>query len=186
MKNVLLIGDSIRIGYQEYVKEKLEGKAEVFFPGENSRFVQYTLRYISIWAESLDTEKIDTVHWNNGIWDILRLDGEESLTPKDWYIQLLERTYRKIRMYFPNAKIIFALTTSVKESWRPGKSMLYNNEIEEYNQAAAELMKSLGVEVNDLYSVSSEFDDSMRRDWVHFNEKGSSVLADAVVKALGI
>ena len=53
---------------KEYVKEKLEGKAEVFFPGENSRFVQYTLRYISIWAESLDTEKIDTVHWNNGIW----------------------------------------------------------------------------------------------------------------------
>lgn len=35
MKNVVLIGDSIRIGYDKTIKSELEGKANVFFPEEN-------------------------------------------------------------------------------------------------------------------------------------------------------
>ena len=31
MKKVLLLGDSIRMGYDEYVREILKGKAEVYF-----------------------------------------------------------------------------------------------------------------------------------------------------------
>ena len=46
MKNVLLIGDSIRIGYGKAVKRTLEGKANVYFPTENCRFASYVLRYL--------------------------------------------------------------------------------------------------------------------------------------------
>ena len=31
MKNLLLLGDSIRMGYDSFVKEKLEGRMNVFF-----------------------------------------------------------------------------------------------------------------------------------------------------------
>ena len=50
MKNIYLIGDSIRFGsatspgYEIYVKEKLDGKCNVYSPDENCRFAQYTLR----------------------------------------------------------------------------------------------------------------------------------------------
>ena len=44
MKKVLLIGDSIRQGYDRYVKMSLEGEAEVFYPEENCRFSVYVLR----------------------------------------------------------------------------------------------------------------------------------------------
>ena len=46
MKNVLLIGDSIRVGYDKSVKKSLEGIANVYFPEDNCRFASYLLRYI--------------------------------------------------------------------------------------------------------------------------------------------
>ena len=85
---------------------------------------------------------------------------------------------------FPNAKIIFALSTPVIEEWGNPNFMRYNKEIREYNNAAQELMKKLGVQVNDLYSVAEQLGESFRSDWVHYNEEGSKLLADAVIKAL--
>ena len=46
MKNVLLVGDSIRAGYDKSVRESLKNIANVYFPEENCRFASYVLRYI--------------------------------------------------------------------------------------------------------------------------------------------
>ena len=40
MKKVVLLGDSIRMNYCKYVKSKLEGIAEVYYPDDNCRFAQ--------------------------------------------------------------------------------------------------------------------------------------------------
>ena len=190
MKRIYLIGDSIRFGavnspgYGVYVKEKLNGTAEVYYPNDNCRFAQYTLRYLYDWANSVDTKNIDVVHWNNGLWDVLRLHGDEPLTPIEMYVEFLERIYKKLRLLFPNAKIIFALSTPVIEEWGNPNFMRYNKEIREYNNAAQKLMEKLGVQVNDLYSVAEQLGESFRSDWVHYNEEGSKLLADAVIKAL--
>ena len=47
MKNVLLVGDSIRIGYDKSVALTLEGKANVCFPKENCRFASFVLNRVS-------------------------------------------------------------------------------------------------------------------------------------------
>ena len=44
MKNLLLVGDSIRMGYDKSVKKTLEGRVNVIFPAENCRFASYLLR----------------------------------------------------------------------------------------------------------------------------------------------
>lgn len=192
MKKIYLIGDSIRFGatnspgYGIFVKEKLKNVAEVYAPDDNCRFAQYTLRHLYEWRKLIEAEEIDIVHWNNGLWDVIRLNGDEPLTPIDVYTLFLERVYKKIKIFFPNAKIIFALSTPVVEEWANPDFIRYNKEIEEYNSAARELMERLGVQINDLYSVASKFDLSLRSDWVHYNEVGSKLLADAVVEALGI
>ena len=41
MKSLLLIGDSIRMGYDKSVKRTLAGKANVIFPEENCRFASF-------------------------------------------------------------------------------------------------------------------------------------------------
>lgn len=197
MKNVFLIGDSIRHGsyrvtkysdlspgYGVYVKEQLEGIANVYAPDENCRFAQFTLRFLHKWAKEVPAEQIDIVHWNNGLWDALRLFGDEPLTPLNVYGDMLKRVYKRIQFLFPNAKVIFALSTSVIEEWAHPEFIRYNHEIEQYNAKAIEVMNELGVEINDLYSLSQTFDNSLHSDWVHFDEQGSRILAEAVVKAL--
>ena len=75
MKNLLLLGDSIRMGYDSFVQEKLAGRMNVFFAEDNGRFVQYTLRALSDWKGKLSLPEIDVVHWNNGLWDVLHLNA---------------------------------------------------------------------------------------------------------------
>ena len=67
MKNILLLGDSIRQNYQEYVRENLYGVAEVYYPNDNGRFCQFTLRYLHEWVLSLSKHgeiAFDIVHFN--------------------------------------------------------------------------------------------------------------------------
>ena len=189
MKNIYLIGDSIRFGapgspgYGTFVKEQLQGKANVFAPDDNCRFAQYTLRYLHEWASNIDREKIDIVHWNNGLWDVLRLFGDEPLTDIDTYGIMLKRVYQRIKFLFPNAKVIFALSTAVVEEWGRPDFFRYNSEIRQYNKKAIEIMNELGVQINDLYTLSSGFDNSLHSDWVHFGVEGSKILADKVIEA---
>lgn len=189
MKNIFLIGDSIRFGaigsdgYGMHVKEKLEGIANVYAPNDNCRFASYTLRYLHEWANQVEKEKIDIVHWNNGLWDVLRLFGDDPFTDIESYGIMLRRVYNRIKFLFPNAKIIFALSTSVIEEWANPEFFRYNKDIEQYNEKAKEVMNELGVEVNDLYSLSKSFDNSLHSDWVHFGTEGSKILADKVIEA---
>ena len=63
MKNVLLIGDSIRMGYDEAVKTALEGKANVLFPEENCQFIYYVFRYFHEWLDRLGVRGEDQKAW---------------------------------------------------------------------------------------------------------------------------
>ena len=192
MKNLYLIGDSIRFGaygctpqspgYGVYVKEMFKERANVYAPNENCRFAQYTLRYLHEWAGAVpNKEEIELVHWNNGLWDVLRLFSDQPFTEINYYGQTLKRIYQRIKMLFPNAKVIFALSTSVKEQWANKDFIRYNSEIELYNQKAVEVLSPLGVKFNDLYSTTKAFNDDLRSDWVHYGEEGSKILAKQVV-----
>lgn len=192
MKRIFLIGDSIRhglateesrkLGYGYHVKQKLEGVAEVYAPDDNSRFLQYTLRYLHEWAASVPTqETIDAVHWNNGLWDVLRLFGDEPFTPIEIYKEYLVRVNKRIKFLFPNAKIIFALSTPVSEEMATKDFYRKNNDIMEYNNAAIEILTPLGVAINDLYTPALSLRENAKHDWVHYNEEGAKVLADIVI-----
>jgi len=192
MKNIFLIGDSIRYGstagnspgYGVYVKEMLAGKAHVYAPNENCRFVQYTQRYLHEWVKEIDRESIDVVHWNNGLWDLLHIEGDDAFTDLDTYVHLLRRVHKRICCTFPNARVIFALNTAVIESLAKPDFIRYNAEIEAYNAAAAALMTELGVEINDLYAVTKDMGPDLHADWVHYNEEGSKILAQKVVEKI--
>lgn len=196
MKNIFLIGDSIRHGSEAYcspgygvfVRDGLKGRANVYMPKENCRFAQHTLRGIRDWAwEIRDVAPImDVVHFNCGIWDIMPTKNGEPLTPVEFYVYLLERIYKEIRILFPKARIVFALTTALLEKGGPVEKDGYNQRIEQYNAAARERLEPLGVEINDLYSLSSEFDVTYyaNGDWVHQNDKGAQILADAVMQSI--
>ena len=209
MKNLLLLGDSIRMGYDSFVKEKLEGRANVYFSEDNGRFAQYTLRALHDWKGALSLPEIDLVHWNNGLWDVLHLnsfaaggDGEaegetispenvpakfqfdkDPLTPPDMYRYMIGRVLTRIRQLFPKAEIIFATTTPVIEE-QANWAYRSNAEIDAYNRIAREVLRPRGVRINELGKFAAEKCQSLHRDWVHYNEEGSSLLADEIIQYL--
>ncbi len=191
MKKVILVGDSIRFGaegspgYGKYVKESIKGRADVYLIDENCRFAQYTLRYFHEWLKKSGFDRVDVIHWNNGLWDLLHVAGDERVfTPLDVYLDTVERIYLQMRRLCPEAKIIFATNTYVIEDEHPENLVRYNKEIEEYNVAVINKLTSLGVEINDLGAITKDIDPSMHSDWVHYTEEGSKILASAVTEKI--
>lgn len=191
MKNVLLIGDSIRMGYDKSVKKTLEGKVNVIFPGDNCRFASYVLRYIHEYFDGCKGEDIDVIHWNAGLWDCLRLFEEEPHTPLDVYEYYIDRICVRIKKLCPNAKVIFATSTKVLSEKMDVNFKRYNEEIEKYNEVATRVVKKYGFEVNDLYALSATLPEDAHSDAVHYyTPVGTKAFTDQVLsyvtKALGI
>lgn len=182
MKNVLLIGDSIRMGYDKAVKKTLEGKANVYFPEDNCRFASYILRYIHEYTSLVKDGDVDVVHWNAGLWDCLRLFEEEPHTPIDVYAYYIDRICIRIKKIFPNAMVIFATSTRVQSEKMQKNFKRYNEEIEKYNEAAIHVVKKHGFAVNDLYAVSATLPDEAHSDPVHYyTPMGTEAFTNAVL-----
>lgn len=193
MKNLLLIGDSIRRGYDQSVRKTLEGRANVIFPADNCRFASYLLRHFNEYFENegLKGEEVDVIHWNAGLWDCLRMFEEEPHTPIDVYAYYIERVCVRIKKLCPNAKVIFATSTSVLSEEMSKDFKRYNEEIEQYNEAAVNVVKKYGFEVNDLYAVSKTLPKEAHSDPVHYyTPQGTEVFTNQVLScvlpALGI
>ena len=186
MKKVLLIGDSIRMGYCNYVKEALKDTAEVVYPGDNCRFAQYVLRHLESWRTELQLdESLEVVHWNAGLWDTLRNFDEDVLTPPEVYREFINRCCKKIKRFFPNAKVIFATSTPVLEHKFSKDSYRLNKDVREFNQIAIEECLKYGFEINDLYAVAEKFPEEYYSDCTHLRtENGTKFMTEAVCKSV--
>ena len=186
MKNILLIGDSIRAGYDKAVRKTLEGIANVYFPEDNCKFAAYTLRYLHEYKSALIAEEnVDIIHWNAGLWDCLRLFGEDPHTPLDVYAYYIERICVRIRKLYPDAQVIFATSTSVLSEKMDPNFKRYNEEIEAYNAVAVEIVKKYGFAVNDLYAASKALPEEAHSDAVHYyTPMGTEAFANQVLRYL--
>lgn len=181
--SVLLLGDSISLGYRDFVKADLAGVMDVYFPPENGRFAAYTFRALYEWSRDLKfPADMDFVYWNNGLWDVVRIFGDEPQTPLKEYESVIWRTYARLRHLFPKAQIIFATTTPVVEELYNENFYRRNEDIKCYNAAATQVVLECGGIVHDLYSGG--WQRQAYQDATHFNLPARKFIADAVVKLL--
>lgn len=187
MKKVLLLGDSIRMGYQNDVKELLEGEYEVICPEDNGRFAAYTLwqaNQMFKWNPD-----IELVHFNNGYWDMnIEAPMTEAIHPVEEYKGFLRRIVALCRQC--GAKVVFATTVPILEAGEAADNtgvegtINYSNEwVKEYNAAAVEVMTELDVPVNDLYALCMEDDRRYKcEDLLHLSAAGSRRCAEQVAE----
>ena len=186
MKKIVLIGDSIRAGYDKYVKQTLEGEVEVLYSKDSGRFAQYVLRTVSEWKKEEGWgDDIDLVHWNAGLWDVLRMFGDDRLTPPEMYGEMIRRVDKRLRYLFPNAKMVFATSTRVLEE-RYGKNFTrYNCEIEEYNAIALDALRDTDTVINDLYALTKELPATFYSDMTHlYTPEGTEVVTNQVLSVV--
>ena len=186
MKKIVLLGDSIRMGYDKYVKESLSGVAEVYYPSENCRFAEYMLRYFHVWKENDKwPDDVDLIHWNAGLWDVLELFDDGPLTSIEYYAEAIARIYKRMRLFYPSAKIVFATSTPVLEDKYGEGAKRHNAIIEKYNEAAVKALSSTDALINDLYSLAKDFPEEYHSDCTHFaTDKGTEIIGGRVISII--
>ncbi len=174
---VLLIGDSITLGYSGVVKERLKGKANVDVLATSKAIDNPAL--LKEVAYAIEGYRHAVIHFNNGLhgWHVNAADYEKGL----------RALVAKLRELAPQAKLIWATTTPVP-SRRQGEKLdpQRNAVVMERNAAAARVMKENGVAVNDLYAlVVDDLENlSANKGNVHYNEKGRRLEGEAVANAI--
>ena len=185
LPQVLIIGDSISIGYLKPLQERLKDVAVV---SHNPGNAQHTANGLKMLNEWLGDTKWDVIHFNHGLHDLKYIDARGRNTsvetgkqqiPVDQYEQNLDEMV--IRLKKTGAKLIFATTTPVPD----GTGNRAKGDAVIYNRAAERVMKKHGVPINDLYSFALPRLKEIQRDSnVHFNPQGSELLAEQVAKSI--
>ena len=185
MAEVILIGDSIRMGYQETVREELKGVAEVWMPEKNGGNSRNILANLKEWAVS---RKPAVVHINCGLHDLKKEFGaEETAVPLAEYRENVEEILQAL-LRETDARVIWATTTPVNTEWHHARKGFdrFEADVDAYNREAVAICNRLDIPVDDLYEVivRAGRDELLREDGVHFKEEGSELLGRAVAEAI--
>ncbi len=182
-KVVWLIGDSIRLGYQDLVIEKLGDAYEVYKPDENGRFSTYTLNSLRWWTPGWNSP--DIIHWNNGLWDINRcITKEENFTSPQRYVEDMGRLLKEFKK--TGAKIIFATTTPTLHGLCDNSpDTILNEDVKKYNKLFLDHYGNCVDAVDDLFHVVyPHLYEYICEDFLHLSAKGKEVCADAVAASV--
>lgn len=193
LPRVLILGDSVSIGYTLALRKELASKANVHRPAANCGSTKIGLRDLDKW---LGDKKWDVIHFNWGLHDLgyrftendnrnakgeyARPDngGHQNVPPAEY-----EKNLRELvgRLKKTGAKLIFATTTPV-----PADLHSYVKGAEApYNEAARKVMKEEGVIIDDLWTFSMPQLDKLQIEGnPHFTSKGSAVLAKEIARII--
>lgn len=177
LPRVLLIGDSISIGYTAPTRKLLEEKANVHRIPTNGGPTTNGLANLKSW---LGTSKWDVIHFNWGLHDI-KMDKGPHQVPIDQYEKNLRQLVQQLKA--TGAKLIWASTTPVPEGKvNPPRR---DSDVVAYNTVARKIMEENGVAINDLYAFAlPRLKEIQQPVNVHFTDKGSQALATQVAAAI--
>lgn len=174
LPRVLLIGDSISIGYTAPVRKRLAGKANVHRIPANGGPTSRGIANIDKW---LGDGNWDVIHFNWGIHDLKHMPGGmRQVEPEDY-----EKNLRALvgKLEATGARLIWASTTPIPDP--PLKPARTFGDETEYNAIAAKVMEDNNIPINDLHGyIKPRFAEFHKPQDLHFQPKGSEFLADRV------
>lgn len=178
LPRVLLIGDSISMGYTLPTRKLLEGKANVHRIPTNGGPTSNGVKNLAKW---LGEGKWDVIHFNWGLHDLKSMpDGTPQISLEDYEKNLRDLV---VQLKATGATLVWASTTPVPEGeLNPPRS---NADVIRYNEIAAKVMAENGVRINDLYALClPRLAELQLPVNVHFSAKGSAALAEQVAAVI--
>ncbi len=170
---VLVIGDSISIGYTPTMQTALGGTYDVAHNPCNAMDSRWTAQHIDKWLAERPT--FEAVTWNNGLWDC----ADWAPTSDAEYEQNLHYIAQRLKAKTP--KILFVLTTEVL----PGTPHRTDACVQGKNAIAINVMAQEGIPVLDLHAFSQTIvAEHTNPTDVHFTPAGSALLGNEVLNEL--
>lgn len=204
MKNLLLIGDSIRLGYQGKLEELIGDEFKIYKPDVNCQFTKFALWNMWAWMNDFGYPKIDVALWGLGAWDLHRVTADgEIFTPVDEYAYYQRRMAIQMKKYTDNVIFVNMPAAGKGLDKEPEINPLintnpnfvpvrltaptdvWNADVRLYNARATEVMNEMGIPVVDFYSaIAVDTDRYVCEDGVHMTDEGYSVLANLAADAI--
>lgn len=210
LPNVLILGDSISIGYTLDVRKILKEDANVYRPVSirkpsskksekeaeanpltKPRNCQGTTTGVSSLESFLGDTQWDVIHFNWGLHDLKHVDAETGKNSSDENDpqQASPEKYKEqlstivTRLKETGAKLIFATTTPITPGTTdPLRKPEYPME---YNKVAKEVMEENNIPVNDLFTLANgQLSEIQKPKNCHFTPSGSKVLAAQVAEEI--
>lgn len=184
LPNVLVLGDSISIGYTGATYDLLKDQFDVMHPADNCRNSSYTLAHVDQWLAEIPNAQVIT--WNNGIWNTVRDSQRTPGDPVTWFGTTPEQYESDIiqiarKLKATGARVIFFTTTDVS----PTASTFESGKEEVLNEIAKRVLPSEGIEVYDLNAFAKQSGAEHQATFdVHFTEAGNKVLGAYVAGAI--
>ena len=184
LPRVLIIGDSISLGYTPEVKAILKDKAVVLHNAGNAEHTGTGLKRIDQW---LGNQKWDVIHFNWGLWDLCyrhpeskvpgrrdKIRGTLTQSLEDYEANLEQLVERLLKT---EANLIWCATTPVPEG-EPGR---FEGAAKAYNSVAEKVMRRHRIRINNLHHHALlKIGDIQKPNDVHFTAEGSRYLAEKV------
>ena len=183
---VLIIGDSISIGYTPYTKAYFSDKAIIVHNPGNAQHTGTGLEKINEWIGNQDW---DIIQFNWGLWDLCyrhpnskvygnrdKINGRITYAVEDYSSNL--DSLVTILKQTTNAKLIFVTTTYVPKN----EAGRFEADAVKYNEAAKRVMKKHSIVVNDIYvqSISIHKEFGKGPGDVHYKQEGYERLSELV------
>ncbi|MBL4702197.1 MAG: hypothetical protein JKX85_13165 [Phycisphaeraceae bacterium] len=190
--NIVLLGDSIRMDYQEIVIESLGRQANVWAPEENCEDSAFIIKNIKKWFSD---RRPDLIYMNCGLHDIVLDEKLQCRRSVQDYGKNLETILSWLMENCKGAKVIFALTTPVIEE-RQKISQTYkrlvrrNSDVDQYNEEMVRIAENQNVLVDDIHRVlkNETLGNMLIEDGIHLSSCGARLLgkhiADKIEKLM--
>ena len=184
LPRVLIIGDSISIGYTVPLRNLLDGKALVFRAPVNCNDSGTGLKNIEQW---IGKGKWDVIHFNFGIWDTFYLNAKTGQMLNYVVANSMPANEKRILNDLPQyrdnlVKIVNILKKTKAQLIWAQSTPIADKTIVNYNAEAAKVMKGNGVTISDLYTYAQpNLQKWQIADKCHFNDIGYQMLAEHVM-----
>ena len=180
-KKVLVIGDSISIGYAGPAQAALGAEYVVAHNEGNAADSRHLLSHLNEYLAA-DSDAA-MVYFNCGLHDIKSASPGQNQVSLERYVENLRAIIAMLKA--AGRHIVYATTTPVDDErhYATHKEFhRYNCDVLRYNAAAREIMAAAGVAIDDLHAVVIEagVKENIRDDGVHMTEAGYRILGSAV------
>ncbi|MEM8735549.1 MAG: SGNH/GDSL hydrolase family protein, partial [Planctomycetota bacterium] len=194
LPKVLIIGDSISLGYTPILQGMMLDDVEIVRPpNANGGWIncEGTRRGIEMIDEWLALGEFDLIHPNFGLHDLKHVDpktgrnSNDADDPQQSSPQQYEKNLGEIvsKLKGTNAKLIFATTTPYPD--KPGGPLRRADQPRIYNAIARRIMHENGITINDLHEfVLPKMEEWLLPNNVHFRPAGNLELAQQVARVI--
>ena len=187
LPRVLIVGDSISMGYRGAIAKHFQGKAYIDY---------WTQGYLSVEGRNSQGERALSGVLSNGPYDVVTFNfglhwwPHPQRSPEDKYVAQMTKLVEHLKKTAPATKFVWIRTTPWRTTPAEGKPSLDNEQnqrIIRFNKMTDEIMATHGIPEVDLYGLCEKKLDTVAagsKDAVHWNQEVSRLMAEEIVKEI--